>query len=71
MHEEKKLHRRAKGGCAYVTLAQFWDQSDRISNISFRLPRSVTKNKESFWILISSHIINYTGCCKDTMIQPN
>lgn len=46
MHKGKKLHRRAKGGCAYVTLAQFWDQSDRVSNIGFRLSRLVTKNKE-------------------------
>lgn len=71
MHKGKKLHRRAKGGCAYVTLAQFWDQSDRVSNIGFRLSRLVTKNKEYLWILTSSRIINYTGCCEDTMVQPN
>lgn len=70
MHKGKKTTSRAKGGCAHVSLAQFWGQSDRYQTLVPGPQDGSPKTLGGIFLNLNIFSYNYTGCCKDRMKQP-
>lgn len=56
-----KLNRRAKGGCAHVTVAhiKYWFQAPQMGH-----------QEQAVFLNLSLFRYDSTGCGKDTMLQP-